>query len=48
MEDIHNIGNACLRQGKKLKIEFDVPLGDLEETRNIKRNVKVSCVDKDS
>ena len=42
-----DFANACLRQGKKLKMEFDIPLENIEETKNLKGNVKISCVDKE-
>ena len=47
MEEINSIANACLRQGKKVKVEFDIPLDNIEETKNLKGNVKISCVDKE-
>ena len=47
MEATNDIANACLRQGKKVKVEFDIPLNDIEETKNLKGNIKISCVDKE-
>jgi len=45
-ENLEKIGNACLRQGKKVNIEFEFPFDNVEETKSIKGNVKISCVDK--
>ena len=46
MDDkINAIGNACLRQGKKVKIDFEFPFEEVEETKSLKGNVKISCVD---
>ena len=42
-----DFANVCLRQCKKLKMEFDIPLDNIEETKNLKGNVKISCVDKE-
>ena len=42
-----DFANVCLRQGKKVKIEFDIPLKDVEDTQNLKGDVKISCVDKE-
>lgn len=48
MEDLkQDFANVCLRQGKKVKVEFDIPLEDIEDTKNLKGNVKISCVDKE-
>ena len=48
MEDLkQDFANVCLRQGKKLKMEFDIPLENVEETKNLRGNVKISCVDKE-
>ena len=46
MENTNEIANACLKQGKKVKLEFDIPLDNIEEGKNLKGNVKISCVDK--
>lgn len=45
MEEVNAIANACLKQGKKVKVEFDIPLDNIEETKNLKGNVKISCVE---
>lgn len=42
-----DIANACLRQGKKVNVEFDIPLENIEETKNLKGNIKISCVDRE-
>ena len=42
-----DFANVCLRQGKKLKMEFDIPLENMEETKNLKGNVRISCVDQE-
>ena len=44
-EKFEAMGNACLRQGKKVKIDFEFPFEEVEETKSLKGNVKISCVD---
>ena len=46
MEDFkQDMANVCLRQGKKLKVRMNIPFEELENTKNLKADIELSCVD---